>query len=209
MTVMARLERVERENRRWKIVGCATLLLLGVALLMAATTSRVPDEIRARRFALIDKNGKQRAVLGTSEASQEMFSMPGESLHGGGLTIFDSNGRLRAAMYVTAEGDAKFIAYDKTEQALARFGVLDSGAATLGLGGLDGKDRASIEVSGNAPALVFRDDSRRQRVVLGGFTLWPVPGERIDVSKPGRAEIRPTSSIVLIGDDGEILWKAP
>ena len=45
--------------------------------------------------------------------------MPGDILCGSGLTIFDSDGKLRAAIYATAEGDSKFIAYDKTEQALA------------------------------------------------------------------------------------------
>ena len=63
-----------------------------------------------------------------------------------------------------------------------------------------GIDRAWLEVSGNRPVLVFRDDAGRQRLVLGGFSLY---------LNSGVTEVRPTSSLVLIAEDGRILWKAP
>ncbi len=62
--VVARVEKLERENRRLKIVG--GVLLLG---LMAACTSaavmpqEVPDVIEARTFAVIDEDGTTRAGI--------------------------------------------------------------------------------------------------------------------------------------------------
>jgi len=81
-----------------------------------------------------------------------------------------------------------------------RRGVLESGTSVIYLGGQDGIDRAWLEVSGNAPTLVFRDQTGNQRVVLGGFALHLALGA---------TQIRPTSSLVLIGEDGRIFFTAP
>ena len=84
-----------------------------------------------------------------------------------------------------------------------------SDGSALYMAGRDGVDRAWLEV-GDSPVLVFRDEVQNQRVVLGGFTLWSTVkagGQYIDLR--GTGERRPTSSLVLIGEDGKVHWKAP
>ena len=64
--VWRRLERLERDNRRWKRVAGLVVAGLGLAILLGAVPSKrpkAPDEVRARRFVLVDKTEKARAEL--------------------------------------------------------------------------------------------------------------------------------------------------
>jgi hypothetical protein len=135
-----RVERLERDVRRWKIA--AALVVLGACpiLLLGAGPVGTTDQIVTKRLVVVDEAGQRRAELNVTN------SVP--------------------ALY---------------------------------LAGRDGLDRAWLEVAGDAPRLVFRDDKKRQRVVLGGFSL-PLDS--------GVTEFRPTSSLVLITENGKI-WRAP
>jgi len=57
-----RLDRLERENRRWKAGTAGALLLLSLIFFLGATWS-APVEIRSSRFVLTDQEGRQRATL--------------------------------------------------------------------------------------------------------------------------------------------------
>lgn len=62
--VVQRMDRLERENRRMKLVG--VLVLLGIAAVMVmgqAKAPRVARVIEAERFVLRDENGRERATL--------------------------------------------------------------------------------------------------------------------------------------------------
>ena len=68
-TLARRLDRVERENRQWKAIGISVMAVLGLAFVLAVagvgqTQVRVEDEIRAKRFVLVDTNGKSIGQLG-------------------------------------------------------------------------------------------------------------------------------------------------
>ena len=72
-TVLRRLERLERDNRRWKRVGGLVVAGLGLAVLLGAVPSKkpkVPDEVRGGRFILIDKAHKARAELEVASDNQ-------------------------------------------------------------------------------------------------------------------------------------------
>jgi hypothetical protein len=59
--VVRRLEALERTNRRWRIVAVAAVVFAASALLLAAAAA--PNIVRARRFDLVDDQGKTRASL--------------------------------------------------------------------------------------------------------------------------------------------------
>jgi hypothetical protein len=59
----ARLERLERDNRRLKRGGLLLLAML-VALIVIYATRPVPDRITAHEFDLVDATGTTRASLG-------------------------------------------------------------------------------------------------------------------------------------------------
>jgi hypothetical protein len=61
--VMQRLERLERESRRWKALAITAVALLGAVETPLAT---VAQEIRARRVVLVDDEGHERGKFGVA-----------------------------------------------------------------------------------------------------------------------------------------------
>src|SRR3990172_2524816 len=57
-----RVERLERENRWWRVGGVFAVLGLS-ALVFLGATQKAPVELRSNRFVLTDKEGRQRASL--------------------------------------------------------------------------------------------------------------------------------------------------
>ncbi|UCG12759.1 MAG: hypothetical protein JSU72_20165 [Deltaproteobacteria bacterium] len=90
-----RLEKVERENRRIKLVGVVVVMLMATLLL---TGLSVEDPvIGAEAFTLVDGQGEMRAV----------FAMVNDEPT---LALFDSEGKVRAGIMV-AENSPRLILY--------------------------------------------------------------------------------------------------
>jgi hypothetical protein len=138
-TLVTRLERVERENRRWKVIGLGVMTLMGLALLMGAAKPGVQDEVRARRFTLVDDKGKIQGFLGFSAiGSPTLFLLDNPT-----VTLFDSERRPR----VQLSG-----------------GVVKSG---LRLYAKDGDPLVDLYIEGGEwPRLSLYDKSKRRRVAL-------------------------------------------
>jgi hypothetical protein len=139
LSLTQRVERLERETRRWKI-GTVIAVLSGSWFFLSWGPDSVTEQVVTKRLVVVDEAGERRAELNATK------SIP--------------------ALYLT---------------------------------GRDGVDRVWLEVAVDGPRLVFRDERKRQRLVLGGFNLYP---------DSGPTEVRPTSSLVLMTEDGKF-WKAP
>jgi len=85
-----RLERLERQNRGWKMFGLTSASILAMLVLVGAAPTTVPDEIRARRFYAIDSNGLPLAWLMVDSAGMPNI----------GLKV----GRSHLLMNVSSEG---------------------------------------------------------------------------------------------------------
>ena len=62
-----RLERLERDNRRWKAMTTLAMGILSLIFLIGAGKSdetSVPNEVQAHAFVLVDRNGTPLARLG-------------------------------------------------------------------------------------------------------------------------------------------------
>ena len=87
---------MERENRRFKRLGFAALVL-AAALGATYATRPVPQKITAREFDAVDASGKVRATLGTLQgvAGEPALSLTGQNrqalLEGPGLVMLLSN----------------------------------------------------------------------------------------------------------------------
>lgn len=242
-TLARRLEKVERENRQWKAICTSVIAVLALAFLLVftgvgQTKVRVEDEVRAKRFVLVNKNNEDTAELASYVDGSPWFSLNNEGAEislivdsVGPRLSFWSKDRLnkiwltieeggsprlslsrnlvpRAVLSVTADDGPSLNLYDKNDKRLAALAASETGVPALYLAGQDGVDRAWLEVAGNSPQLVFRDKAMRQRVVLGGFTLWLGPEGKIDIDK-GVPKVRQTSSLVLINENGKVIWSAP
>lgn len=69
VTLTQRLDRLEREGRRWRLVGAlASLVVLALAVMgQAVPRTRSVD---AEEFILKDRMGKRRAVLGVTQGAE-------------------------------------------------------------------------------------------------------------------------------------------
>src|SRR5262252_7985333 len=66
-TLERRLERLERDSRRWKAMTTLAMGTLSLLLLIGAGKSgetSVPNEVQAHAFVLVDQNGTPLARLG-------------------------------------------------------------------------------------------------------------------------------------------------
>jgi hypothetical protein len=102
--IIQRLARLEQENRRWKMLGLCAVVLLGLVVLLGATTSKVVQEIRTKRLILLDKDGRERAKL-------EMHSERG----GPYLDLYDKDGRVGASLSITSTGGSFLSLLSKDE----------------------------------------------------------------------------------------------
>ena len=62
--LMQRLDRLERQVRRWKHIASAGIVILGLVVLLGAIGSQISDEVRAKRFVVVDGKGVEYAELG-------------------------------------------------------------------------------------------------------------------------------------------------
>ncbi|MES2460185.1 MAG: hypothetical protein V4671_06355 [Armatimonadota bacterium] len=100
--LIARIERLERENRRFKSVGLLAGVLVASLVIMAPTGVRratqsqpgvplVQDEVRARRIVVVDDTGKVRATLETQNLGWPYLSRAG-------LTVYSADNTRRAVI---------------------------------------------------------------------------------------------------------------
>ncbi|MBK8178029.1 MAG: hypothetical protein IPK67_03860 [Planctomycetes bacterium] len=108
--LLARLDRLERENRKWKRLGVAALALASVGALGSALT--VCDSVSAERFIVRDSSGKERVRLTAYETGgipklsfmndrgQTVFSLGVCEKNKGYIEVNGANGLARSAFTV-------------------------------------------------------------------------------------------------------------
>jgi hypothetical protein len=95
-TLAHRVDRLEAANLQWKRLASMAMLLLGIAVLFGAATSKPPKtsaELRARRLVLVDTSNKKRA---------ELALMADDQL---GLILSDEAGNPRLTLSLTRYGE--------------------------------------------------------------------------------------------------------
>lgn len=98
--LLSRVEKLERENRRFKSVAMLSVSTLAALAVMAPTGVRQPapnagppasDEIRAKRFVVVDDTGKIRATLDTQNLGWPHLSRAG-------LTVYSADNQRKASI---------------------------------------------------------------------------------------------------------------
>jgi hypothetical protein len=103
-TILGRLDRLEREVRRWR-VGATILFTCVIAAFVMGQTLPKPQVIEAQRFILKNPDGKVHAILGLhsliydAPSAEKSYLEPSEAMGGAwGLHIFGSEGKYRAGL---------------------------------------------------------------------------------------------------------------
>ena len=154
MTTEERLARLERKNRRLTLGLVLTAVAAGVvAAAGAARTGAVPEVVTARKFCLVDENGKARAGLFVFEG-------------GPVFTLLDENDKPRVMLRVNKEGPDLAL-LDENAKTRA-FMALDKDGPALCLSDENGKNRAKLAVIKLGAGLVLLDENGRiLRQVVG------------------------------------------
>lgn len=208
--ISERLALVERSMRRYRAALAAVGLIAaaGFAGPSLVGAAKAPEVIQAKRFALVDDNGKVRASL------DSIGDFPGLALYdkagklrtllangddNSGLTFFDKAGRMREALGL-AGNDTALALYDEAGKTRV---FLDTKGDDTGLDLYDkaGKLRASLGTVGGDAELALHDEGGKLRAALGN--------DDFKNTATGSTEHRAASSLVLLNERGRVLWEAP
>jgi hypothetical protein len=147
----AELARAKRRFRRLVIPGMVIVVCVAVLLWAWARSS----EVQARRFVLVDQNGKVRTELSIRPDG------------GPALRLFDQNGKARVGLRVMTDGTAGIMLCDQNEKIRGQLRILADGNLGLILADENGKNRAVLDVHKDGPWLALADDNGKLRAELG------------------------------------------
>jgi hypothetical protein len=136
-TLIERLSHLERVCRRWQMVGGAAVALLAVVVLMGALGRQDadgPQEVRARAFVLVDREGKPRVDLRVA---------PNDSTH---LVLMDREGLARLSLNVLSQGGADVVLRDQQGQPRAALNIVPDGRPGVSLYDGAGTTRVSLGI---------------------------------------------------------------
>jgi hypothetical protein len=127
MTTDQRLARVERQNAQMKVALAGMAVVLAVVLLVAAGQDqdkpKVLEEVRAKKFVLVDNAGNPRASLFLDKNRSPSLHFRDEDGHkrmdlgvtkdGPGLILIDKSGKPRASLWsIPSRGGPHFFMWD-------------------------------------------------------------------------------------------------
>ena len=121
--LMDRMKKIEGQNK-WMRVGFL-VMCVGLVVFFVVDAGNVPEEIRAKKFIVVDEKGKSRGGLGVSS-------------DGPGLFLHDENGRIRAGLSASSAGPGLGL-HDENEKLRALLSVT-SEVTGLGLYDKNGKE---------------------------------------------------------------------
>src|SRR5262249_1488541 len=129
LDLLQRVQKLERQNHRFKIGALLALLIVGLLVVIAARPVSVQT---AEKFVVVDSSGRTIAFLGPDSDGQP------------GLSIRDlSTGKERAWLGLWDKGKEVSLGfYDRNQKERSRLGILADGTARLNLDDDSGNLRA-------------------------------------------------------------------
>ena len=154
--LVQRLEKLERQNRRFRIGALLVLLIVGLLVVIGARPANV---LQAEKFALVDQSGRTMATLGP-----DAYGLPG-------VSIKDmSTGKERVWLGLWGKGTEVGLGlYDQNNKERSRLGILANGTMRLSVNDDSGKLRAWLGQSGNGKesGVGFYDANEKERAWIG------------------------------------------
>jgi len=154
--LVQRLEKLERQNRRFRIGALLVLLIVGLLVVIGARPANV---LQAEKFTLVDQSGRTMATLGP-----DANGLPG-------VSIKDmSTGKERVWLGLWGKGTEVGLGlYDQNNKERSRLGILANGTMRLSVNDDSGKLRAWLGQSGNGKesGVGFYDANEKERAWIG------------------------------------------
>lgn len=171
--VLVRLERLERDNRRYKLAAAAAGLTL-FAWSACSLAPEVKNPVTSDRFVLVDAAGNEKAALELDSKGNPMLSLRnGESAailtaNGPSLLLRGPDGKTGAFVGVDSKNSSRMELTSKRLLDGLRLAVHEDGSAGVYVLDLDGRPRGALEcLSSGGASLSLRDGQGRVRGQLG------------------------------------------
>jgi hypothetical protein len=180
----ARLERLERQNLRMKAGGLFALTVLSVLLISGAEPREVPNSLDARRFRVLDRDGKVRVLVGVDDDGSTGFHLmnrqgverlrmvsSSKDEHTS-LAILNAKENEALNLIFDSKGTGAILVRDPSDALRIVLGTAPDGTAALGLAdrsnerltiGADTEGLASVKLRGSgneAIGLTMNPDGR-------------------------------------------------
>lgn len=153
--LIERLERLERQNTRFKRTGILALFVISAFALLGQSLP-INQEVRAQKFSLRDARGKSRAML---------YSPPDGQVF---LVLSDKDGEPRVTLAVAADGTPALGLADKGDKFRVELSISKDSPRLSLYSKEGGKPRAILDLdSDGSPRLGFMDKNQSPRIVVG------------------------------------------
>jgi len=195
MDINARLEKLERENRRMKKIGIVAIVFASVLFISGqAKTNKV---VEANEFVLKDGNGRARARLSmvtVSDTTLMQKDIPN-------LSFYDDEGHPR--IFIAALPEESRIYLNDSQQTM--HSAMWAGSAALSGAGVSITGRnelvqVTLDTFIEGPQLVLKDKE--------GYSAEMGRTDLVQ-TKTGKEEQTPAASLVLFDKGKKVLWAAP
>ena len=145
----------------------------------------------AEEFRLVDKEDK-------------ILSTWGMYAGGPGMVLFGKNGQFRAVFSLTSPDEGPILTFaDNKGNHRATVGLGAERQPYVTLRDQTGNERVSLSLDDDGdPYLALYDQAENERAILGTM-------DSMNLKRTGTIEKRSVSSLVLLGQDGQITWKTP
>lgn len=213
-----RLEKMERQHHRLKLMGVVVLVLTTTALLMGQALPK-SQTVEAERVILRDVNGKLRARLAVDTDGRP------------DLLFYDEAGKLRTRVGIEPKGVVGLVVYDPDEKRRVVFGVGRERATGVSFLDADGKHLVFIEVTPEGyPHLILKGKDGTSGAKLDmtseghphlafldkdGYGAVPDASGLFLADKDRKERVRfglapdGSPSLVLLDANGKVLFQAP
>lgn len=206
--VLARLEKLERENRRLKRIGSlAALIAVSLLSMGQAKSDRI---IEAQKFVLKDGTGRIGGELSMGRAGATLTlnapngsPIPAVSLIGSGVPSLHLTAGAKSIDMTASEDRVMLGLYGEHS---GRYGGIRAGLSivndipALSLYDKDQRERVTVEANESAPSLILRDTRENEIVRVGFDPLSSSP--TVSLMEEGGT----VAASLSLNDDGPNLW---
>ena len=185
MDMNARLEKLEKENRRIKKIGIVSVVLASVLIISGqASTNKV---VTANEFRLVDATGKVRGFFSTNDEGLAL------------LSLTDSSGKISASLGASTKGSTLLLKSidDKTWTDLSASANKFGG---LHLYGSAGEIHLAVDGDSPGPSLQVKDREGYLSVLGRSDLVVPTTGKK---------EQTPAASLILFDKDHKVIRSLP
>ncbi len=172
MDLQRRIERLERENKRFKRLGTAALLLVVIAVSMGQTPRERPKTIKAQQFVIVDEKGTPRGQFGIEKGSAK-------------LSLAHKNGKRTVELRTLPNGRSALHFLDTNGTPRVELAIAKQGPV-LNFIGENSALRASLAGAGPDSRLDLyqQDGGKIFKVTTGDLVFFDADGTTVEFSRP-------------------------